>query len=370
MKYLAYLLSLTYALPLLAQQSPIFEEKVNQFLNKSLERNLQVGCKPRIYKAKSTVPFKGTVVLHHGFTACPQQFFELSEKYLTPAGYDVLLTVLPGHGGTWDNKGHDQFDLLMGRKNMETVTEKFTSEINDIMKNAAGEKIIGGLSIGSEFAYHSVLKNPKLYQRLIMISPFFRLSNEKKEFEPGKHLFLKIMQTVLGPISKARPKLIDELTDDKPPILLRPFKGLKNSRNGWGKGCSETERQGGRAGTCEFSLDKISAIQKYGEYLLSQNPPKDIQIQFVGVRKDPTASVPHAYSLYQKIKEQSKAKVNFCLTPKSVNHSMLSRFDSPTENKYWIEKALENVSDFIIDGKQLDESSGDDDYMDCADILE
>jgi pimeloyl-ACP methyl ester carboxylesterase len=361
------LILLASSFSVMAKQSPEFAEAWNAYAKKAESRGLQENCKPRWYKAKEGVDFKGTIVLHHGFTACPQQFFEISERYLVPAGYDVLLTVLPGHGGKWDEKNHDDYEALMGRNNFEQVTEEFVEQINAVMEKAAGEKIAGGLSIGSEFAYDSVLRKPGLYSRLIMVSPFFRLSTDKKEFEPGKHLFLKILQAVAGPINRSRPKLIDNLADPKPPLLLRPFKGFKNSRSGWGEGCSVTERNGGRAGTCEFSLDKISAIQKYGERLVNEDVPTDLKIQFIGVRKDPTASVKDAYALFEKMREENQ-QVSFCLAPSDVNHSMLSRYDSPTENKYWMEDALKEVSSFIITGEHTKSEEGEKGYPNCSGI--
>ena len=58
---------------------------------------IQTDCLPKQWPADSSVTYKGTVMLLHGFTACPQQYFE-TQAYLTAQGYNVLAPLLPGHG--------------------------------------------------------------------------------------------------------------------------------------------------------------------------------------------------------------------------------------------------------------------------------
>lgn len=334
-------------------QSPEFVNRWNAYQAKVNLRSLQENCKPKFYSANTSTSFKGTVVLHHGFTACPQQFFELAENYLAPAGYDVVLTVLPGHGGVWDADGNDDLEGLMGRDDFEKISSEYVADINHVMEVASGERVVGGLSVGAEFALDSSMTAPQLYKKVILLSPFFRLSTVKKEFEPGKHLFLKILQEVAGPINSKRPELIDILSDPRPPVLLRPFKGLKNKRNSWGKGCSKTERDLGRAGTCDFTLDKISAVQKYGELLMNRELPQNLQIQIVGVDRDPTADVSAMIKMYERMNLETTSDASFCLLPKSFNHSLLSRFDSPSEDKFWIPSLLDQITSFVDHGKKV-----------------
>ncbi len=65
--------------------------KVNQ------GQSIQPQCEPLSYSPKSNVPYKGVVVLIHGFLQCPNRFAE-EAKALSAQGYEVLLPLLPGHG--------------------------------------------------------------------------------------------------------------------------------------------------------------------------------------------------------------------------------------------------------------------------------
>jgi hypothetical protein len=41
-----------------------------------------------------------------------------------------------------------------------------------------------------------------------------------------------------------------------------------------------------------------------------------------------------------------------------ANHSLLSRFDAPNQNKYWIDTLLPKVVDFISEGEFFEAGSG------------
>lgn len=56
---------------------------------------LQKGCEPYYKLAKGNV--KGSVMLFHGYSSCPQQYDELSVQ-LADKGYNVFIHLLPGHG--------------------------------------------------------------------------------------------------------------------------------------------------------------------------------------------------------------------------------------------------------------------------------
>ena len=45
----------------------------------------------------ATSTYRGAVIVHHGFSSCPQEMATLGPP-LAAAGYDVLFTLLPGHG--------------------------------------------------------------------------------------------------------------------------------------------------------------------------------------------------------------------------------------------------------------------------------
>ena len=44
--------------------------------------DIQEACRPVRYDADPAVPFKGSFILLLGFTACPQQYFEVAQEIL------------------------------------------------------------------------------------------------------------------------------------------------------------------------------------------------------------------------------------------------------------------------------------------------
>ena len=94
--------------------------------------------------------------------------------------------------------------------------------------------------------------------------------------------------------------------------------------------------------------------------------PTTIKTQFIGVDQDPAASNDRIRSAVGRLRNESAnilnhfpesqrkdddGTVQICYMPKDTNHSLLSRFDSPQEDKYWINGLLNVIVDFIIDGK-------------------
>jgi alpha-beta hydrolase superfamily lysophospholipase len=129
---------------------------------------IQTDCMPKQWNTDQ--PYKGTILLLHGFTACPQQYFE-TYQHLNDAGYNVLAPLLPGHGldfnwvpvyendGPWyapwsrqklvNWKGDDVVDRLAS-SNDEFAA--YVDRLNAVMKEVPGERVVSGLSLGGAVA--------------------------------------------------------------------------------------------------------------------------------------------------------------------------------------------------------------------------
>jgi hypothetical protein len=177
------------------------------------------------------------------------------------------------------------------------------------MDKAAGERIIGGLSVGAEFTVLSVLLAPQLYDRAWIFSPFLNVAVWYRS------LLLDFAESPLtnwGPIH------------------------LKRRRASWGEGCEKREREGGRAGICQFRSTHVAAARSLGHAVVKQAAKTHAirtQVDVLMVDHDPVASVGTGRKLFQRLHADRKS---FCLLPRGVNHSFLSRYDSPDEDKYWI----------------------------------
>ncbi len=341
-----------------AEQSAEFVRLWKAYETDTNQISLQENCKPKWVHAEMNVRFRGTIILHHGFTACTQQYY-LWAGDLAHAGYDVLLPVLPGHGHVLktDKKGklYNDTDSLPTRKNWASVYAKAVGTFNRIMAQSAGDRVVGGLSVGGEVAVGSVLADVKLYKRLILFAPFFRLSTEQAPLSENDGKWLQEIQKYLGPIlNKDKPMAIDLAAN--PGGYLYSF---SNRRQSWGKGCEINERNVGRAGYCNWTLNAVSADQAYGLNLIAKasTMTEFPQTQILAVEKDPTAATPFISKFFEIIKPRSSYNASMCLFRKDTNHSLISTYDSPEQAKYWHTFLREQSTRFVVDGVWVRQSA-------------
>ncbi len=324
----------------LSNQTQRFYVLWNQYVASISAHRLQKGCHPRWMQASRNVPFRGTILLHHGFTACPDQYEEWGEKELTLAGFDVVLPVMPGHGREWTGKNNDENDLsgMPNRRNWLRAYSDFVVTLNGLMKESAGEKIIGGLSVGAEAAVAGILADPGLYSRGILLSPFFRYAIPKQG----------LINTELNSL---KPGFVDWISNP-----ANPLNGISKIPQSWGKNCEVLERNLGRQGYCHFTLENVSANQRFGSFLVdhvakvAELPP----IQIVAVENDPVASTDVIGTFFKEANRAAHGRSQLCFIQGGANHSLLSRHDSPNENKFWLNGLLKKITRFVVEAKPID----------------
>lgn len=293
-----------------SQLSPGAEALWQTYVKKaSAGVSLQKGCEPTRFSPPANVPYRGVVILFHGFTACPQQYFELSPR-LAAEGYEVLLPLLPGHGHVPQRNGStivdDVSDLPTGATKARYAD--IGRQMNDIARASTGTRVMGGLSLGGAVATAAIGAAPGLYARALLLSPLFAI--------PG----------VSGTALKAA-------------NVLTPTR-----RTGWGEGClTERTQPNPRAGICEFQFNQVRGAAEFAEATAAS--VRTIPgLQIAGVEADGAADD----SATQRVARTTGA--SFCFYPKGVSHSLLSRFDAPTEDKFWLPTALAQVTAFVAHG--------------------
>lgn len=285
---------------------------------------IQVDCKPRFIPASSKVKRRGMFMFLHGFTACPQQYFEIGQL-LSEKGYDVYLPLNPGHG-------REPFDGPRGRKDNHEVLpstdhkdeyrkgsdenirqRSFVTTMNAIARAEKDEKILAGLSGGADYAVTAVESEPELWNRLLLYAPYFK--------NPGPS---GAGSAVLGQIM---PGLVSD----------------------WGDECRANRlRDGGRGGLCSLTIGAVRAMVNLGINAAQRIASIKIPIQFVGVEADPTADNGAIKKAYLQVAEHAR----ICLYPKGVPHSIINpKSDAPKLDPYWVPVMQKDSVAFITEGK-------------------
>jgi pimeloyl-ACP methyl ester carboxylesterase len=277
-------------------------------------------------------------VLLHGFSACPQQYDELGPK-LAKAGYEVFVPLFPGHGAVPKSISPrvDDVDLV---PRTPAIWGNTTRSINDFVSQFRGEKVLVGLSQGSNMALRATQLDPNLYDRVVAISP--KLRNESAFvsflFSNSVHLF-NIDSYILG--MKAGWKHCEEV-DTKPP--------------------------GNRAGFCYMENRHGIAMLDFGKVVIDgavamgvANKKTRTQVQFILSHSDNGTCNGAALEVMKNM-QRTGSVFKACIMPKEVPHAMFSVHDSPFV-KPWNAPLFQNVENFLTKGEFAPGSS--DTITDC-----
>jgi len=303
-------------------QETVIPENIewNNYLSTFKTLELQKGCEPRRFTPPVNIKARAKILLVHGFTACPQQYFEWAEL-LSKRGIVVYLFTMPGHGAPKLPSGKDNYSNLPTHNNFEAYSN-LAEVINKVALADELPSSIGGLSVGAAVALNAAETAMTPYKKLILISPFFKMP---KYFE----------RNLLGPVIGNLPL-------------------INNQTISWGEGCHDELRRG-RAGICEYTISDVYTTQVFGKHVISlaQNLSNRTQIQIVGVEKDTGSDNNSTEKFAQIVTDIGNKDLSVCFYPKGANHSLLSRFDSPDENKYWLPSLLEDATNFIDQGEKF-----------------
>lgn len=327
---------------------------------------VQENCRPVFAKASRDVPYKGTAIFFHGYTACTQQFYEMRDN-LNARGFHVLIPTLPGQGrapaqvsgDTPESRARYHEFIPRIEKDGDEVYRDFVNAMNDIVRKAPGERMIGGLSVGGALALGAVLQAPGLYQRALLLAPFFTVppDNFWRPVEPENDglrarwgaFYANAKLKIEGDLRRA---MITQKTDWIP-------KDKQELR--WGNGCYK-QNTNGRAGICDTTLFHIAAVVKYSDSIRALANKKantrnsvapQTQIQIATVEFDDGSDTRATKGVYKSVQDNFKFKMDMCFY-RGVPHSFLSRYDHPGMDMTWLPHFYDRANKFFVDGEFFD----------------
>lgn len=277
---------------------------------------LQPGCVPQLHKSTSRRNV-GTIMLIHGFTACPQQFENLI-PLLTSKGYDVLLPLTPGHGYEPEiNSKGEVKDYLGAMPLKKGLYDKYVKEMHDVMQATTKEKVLCGMSLGGAIA--SKIGSLGGYDRQLLAVPMVRAAG-----------------------------MLDQIMTF---ARLNPF--MNRKRQSWGPGC-EVERNAGRAGICQFTAEIGATARNFGTSTVTkaQHSAQEGTVAVIYVEDDQAVNTVAVQNLALKYGIGHDSKY-ICGMDKVVGHSFLSPYDNPTEDKFWLTEVTQKVAKFLTSGVAL-----------------
>ncbi len=323
-------------------------------------------CRTLIVPADPSVPFKGTAVFFHGFSACPNQFIELAH-ILAKKGVNAFAPLMPGQGRapvpvpstgkTVAGKSlADYYGEYLPEIRSQGVKryEDFVHDVNQLVQSFNGDKMVMGLSVGGELATFAYLDQPGLYQRALLTSPFYGAPG-KYETAPIKSTFVRTIKHALDRfLYRFENTVLVELAADMSIVGHRPM--------GWSDNCfvqnAGEPGKAARRGFCNFKLGNLAAVIGFGDEIfrrlraLPAAAPLP-QVQYIFSEFDTgagTIQMRRAAAVQQLV--SAPGQVNICAHPHEVGHSFFSRpdFYHSVADPYWLNGFLQMATDFLADG--------------------
>lgn len=302
-----------------ASRASVFYERWQAYVDWESELPFQEHCAPFIEEPATGSTYRGTVVLLHGFSACPQQYYDLADL-LAHEGYRTVVPLLPGHGRPWPAFDRDDSGALPGAWAWRDTYDAFAEQINGIMTYADGERVIGGLSGGAAAALYLNDRARSLYDRNLVMSPFIAIAGG---------------DVINGGVAAIGTIPVINL------ISATPF--------GTADFCLDKRRQG-KASYCKWQVRHVAGMKALGEDIAATlaRDPLSVRMQVIGVEGDNSVSNDRVLELVAEHEETGA--MTACFYPEGVPHSMFSRYDHPGEDMYWLDDFNAAAVAFITAG--------------------
>lgn len=303
-----------------ADREAIFYQRWEAYVGWESELPFQDSCAPLLQEPAAGVALRGTVVLLHGFSACPQQYFDLA-ALLADEGYRTIVPLLPGHGRPYPEVSKDDSGGLPGPNTWRQAYDAFARQINGVMEYAEGERVIGGLSGGGAAALYLNDQARDLYDRNLVMAPFLGIVGGG---------VINGGVTILGAI---------------------PYVNLLSATPGNSADfCLEKRRQG-KAAYCKWQIRHLAGMKLVGSDIAKKlaTEPLAVRMQIIGVEGDNSINNDRVLDLIAEHEETGA--MSACFYPRGVPHSMFSRYDHPGEDMYWLDDFNAAAIAFITSGK-------------------
>ncbi len=298
----------------------VFYERWNAYVAWEKALAFQDSCEPHIEEPADGVAYRGTAVFLHGFSACPQQYYDLA-ALLAKEGYRTIVPVLPGHGRPYPAFDKDDSAALPGPGTWRKAYDAFSDQINGIMEYAEGERVIGGLSGGGAAALYLNDRGRDIYDRNLVIAPFIAIAG--------------------GGIVNGGVTLLGTL-----PAINRLSATPFNTADF----CLDKRREG-KASYCKWQLRAVAGMRALGQDVARSvsDEPLENRVQIIGVEGDNSVSNDRVQDLIASQLAVTDA-TTACFYPVGVPHSMFSRYDHPGEDMYWLDDFNRAALAFVTTG--------------------
>ncbi len=303
-----------------ADREAAFYERWQAYVDWESELPFQDSCAPRIEEPAEGVPYRGTAVLLHGFSACPQQYYDLA-ALLAKEGYRTIVPLLPGHGRPYPAFEEDDSGALPGPNTWRRSYDAFAEQINGIMEYADGERVIGGLSGGGAAALYLNDHERELYDRNLVMAPFLAVAGGG--FINGGIAFVGAIPYL---------NLLSSTPFDTADFCL-------------------AKRREGKASYCKWQIRHVAGMKSVGRDVAKTlaADPLSVRMQIIGVEGDNSINNDRVLELIAE--HEDSGAMTACFYPRGVPHSMFSRYDHPGEDMYWLDDFNEAAVAFITAGK-------------------
>ena len=314
--------------PSAASREAIFYERWQAYVDWEAELPFQESCAPHIEEPVDSVAYRGTAVLLHGFSACPQQYYDLA-ALLAQEGFRTIVPLLPGHGRPYPEFERDDSGALPGPYAWRRAYEAYADRINGIMEYADGERVIGGLSGGGAAALYLNDRARDLYDRNLVMAPFLAIAGGGGV--NGGIAFIGAIPVVN--LLSATPFNTADFCLDK--------------------------RREGKASYCKWQIRHVAGMKALGSDIATTlgSNPLAVRMQVIGVDGDNSVSNKRVLELIAG--HEGTGSMTACFYPEGVPHSMFSRYDHPGEDMYWLDDFNSAAVAFITDGKPFPAVSRD-----------
>lgn len=301
-------------------RSTVFYDRWNAYLAWEQELPFQDNCAPYLREVDEGVPYRGTVVFLHGFSACPQQYYDLSEL-LAAEGFRSIVPLLPGHGRPYPEFEKDDSGGLPGPNTWRDAYDAFAAQINGIMEYADGDRVIGGLSGGGAATLYLNDEGRDIYDRALVMAPFIGIAGGG--FVNGTVAFVGSVP-YLNLVSAT-------------PFNTADF-------------CLNKRRQG-KASYCKWQVRAAQGMRAVGQEAARRVKanPLEVRMQIVGVEGDNSVSLDRVRDIVAI--QSTTGESTACFYPKGVPHSMFSRWDHPGEDMYWLDDFNQAAVAFVTTGE-------------------
>ncbi len=284
--------------------------------------------------------------------------------YLNNMGFHVLAPTLPGQGrapspvsgGTEISRAEYYKYIPSIENNGGEEYRKFVDDMNVIMEKAPGVHVVGGLSVGGALAVGAVLQAPGLYQKAIILAPFFTVppDNFWRPIEPKDGSKRAQWQAFYA---NAKLKIANDV---RRVVLMHKTDWIPKDKQElrWGDSCYQ-QNAGGRAGICDTHMKNIAAVVQYGDIIhdlaSSKKHAKQFKgtptlVQFVGVEYDDGSDTRATKDMMNLLTDRFGFKSNICFY-RGTPHSFLSKYDHPGMDMHWLPAFHEQVQGFIGKGE-------------------